>query len=76
MIQVSTHALFGTSHCDRCGQQLGVHTTSMFNFDTLCMPCKDKEKLHPDYEKAREAERQAIKNGDYNYVGIGRPVDL
>jgi hypothetical protein len=73
---MSKHALFGTEHCDRCGKELGTHVMSMFNKDTLCMDCKDKEKLHPDYNKAREAERQAIKNGDYNYMGIGKPADL
>ena len=73
---MSKHPLFGTKHCDRCGEQLGAHVMSMFNLDTLCMSCKDKEKLHPDYDRACEVERQAVQNGVRNFAGIGKPKDL
>ena len=49
---------------------------SMFNLDTLCIPCKDKEKLHPDYKQACEVERKAVQDGIRNFVGIGKPEDL
>lgn len=49
---------------------------SIFNTDTLCMPCKDKERNHPKYEEAREADNNAVKRGDYNFPGIGLPSDL
>jgi hypothetical protein len=48
----------------------------MFNTDMICLACGDKEKSHPDYEKARQVEAQAIQRGDYNFPGIGKPSDL
>lgn len=62
--------------CDRCHQDSRVTTMSMFNMDTVCMDCKEKETQHPDYEKAVEAERQACQRGDMNYPGIGKPENL
>lgn len=46
---------------------------SRFNVDLLCMPCEDEERRHPDYDRARQAEEEAVKRGDYNYPGIGPP---
>jgi len=43
---------------------------SVFNQDTICMSCKEKEKKDPDYELAREAESEAVRRGDYNYPGL------
>jgi hypothetical protein len=48
---------------------------SQFNEDLICLPCKDIERKHPDYEKASQAEMSQIKNGNYNYKGVGLPVD-
>jgi hypothetical protein len=62
--------------CDRCGKEDCATTMSMFNTDTLCMDCKAKERKHPGYEKARKAESNALLKGDYNFPGIGKPVDL
>lgn len=62
--------------CDRCGQEAFIVTTSMFNTDTICINCKKKEKRHPDYKKAVQAELQAVRSGDYNFPGIGKPTDL
>jgi hypothetical protein len=62
--------------CDRCGQETLAHTGSMFNTDQICLPCKDREEQHPRYAKARDAELEAVKSGDYNYPGIGLPADL
>jgi len=47
----------------------------MSKFDTalICMECDDKERQHPDYERATQAERKAIEAGDYNFPGIGFP---
>jgi hypothetical protein len=56
--------------CDRCGGDANPHTMSIFNQDTICMPCKEKEKRDPDYELARQAEADAVKRGDYNYPGL------
>ena len=71
--------MFGKKHgmCDRCFQPThGVTTTSMFNTEQICMPCKDKERNHPDYFVAEQADLDAIKRGDFNYQGIGLPDDL
>ena len=58
-------------YCDRCGAELKVRTMSMFNEDVICMDCKEKETHHPDYEKARKADLEEIKRGNYNFKGIG-----
>ena len=44
---------------------------SMFDYSLICLPCQTAEHKHPDYEKAREAELQAVKNGNQNFKGIG-----
>jgi len=63
--------------CDRCGLPHNGRTImSKFNTDTICMPCKDKEKAHPDYKKASDAEIEQVRQGNYNFTGIGLPKDL
>jgi hypothetical protein len=63
-------------NCDRCGAANVPTIMSMFNNDVLCMPCKTKETKHPDYKKAHDAETAAVKSGNYNFPGIGKPADL
>ena len=62
--------------CDRCRKQTGVHTMSMFNTQEICMDCEDAERKHPKYREANEADIARIKQGDYNFKGIGKPSDL
>lgn len=64
--------------CDRCGSSLKgqVMRMSFFNTDMCCLPCIEKERQHPDYQKAKEVERQAVLEGNYNFPGIGKPADL
>lgn len=62
--------------CARCGKETIAHTMSMFNADVICTECKAKERAHPMYEKARQADYDAIKKGNYNFKGIGKPDDL
>lgn len=62
---------FSKKFCDRCGAELTVRIMSMFNQDVICLECKEKERQHPDYAKARDAENEAVKNGNYNFKGIG-----
>ena len=58
--------------CDRCGGSLSKgRTMSRFNEDCICMDCSKKEREHPRYKEAVEAEMQAIRAGDYNFQGIG-----
>lgn len=49
---------------------------SMFNTEMCCNTCIQNERNHPDYEKARQAEHEAISRGEYNFPGIGLPDDL
>ena len=49
---------------------------SRFNTDILCMECERKEKAHPKYQEARDAELRAVQAGNYNYPGIGLPEGL
>lgn len=62
--------------CQRCGKDTGVTMMSRFNTDTCCMECIEKEKAHPDYKRARDAEEAAVLRGERNFPGIGKPSDL
>ena len=63
---------FKKTRCDRCGGSLdGGRTMSMFNEQTICMACKEKERKRPDYREAVEADHAAIRRGDFNFKGIG-----
>lgn len=58
-------------YCDRCGKDLtDGRIMSMFNRECICLECKEKEKLDKDYEKALQADNEAIKKGNYNFPGI------
>lgn len=59
--------------CERCGKETLAHTMSIFNTQTICLDCKDAERLLPTYEEAARAEIEAVKRGDYNFPGIGLP---
>nr|DAL96940.1 MAG TPA: hypothetical protein [Caudoviricetes sp.] len=62
---------FTQKHCDRCGKDLRKgRIMSMFNEDCICLDCKEKERQDKDYEKAVEAEHEAVKRGNYNFPGI------
>ena len=56
--------------CERCGKETNVHTTSWLNTENICEECSDKEKNHPVYGFAKESERRAVQNGDYNFPGV------
>lgn len=63
---------FTQKTCDRCGGLLDKgRTMSRFNEDCICMDCAEKEREHPRYKQAVEAEMEAVRNGDYNFKGIG-----
>lgn len=64
-------------NCDRCGENTGGATTmSYFNEDVLCMECDEKERAHPKFKEALEADQRAVRAGNYNFPGIGKPADL
>lgn len=62
--------------CDRCGKETIIHRMSKFNTDNCCMNCIDKETKHPLYKAACDADIEAVRNGNYNFEGIGKPADL
>lgn len=63
-------------NCDRCSEKLTIRTMSRFNTDCICPKCEEKEKKHPKYQEAVKAELEAVRNGNYNFEGIGKPSDL
>jgi hypothetical protein len=40
------------------------------------MDCLKKEQNHPKYKEASDAEMNAVRGGNYNFAGIGKPSDL
>lgn len=63
---------FTQKYCDRChGDLSDGRTMSMFNEDCICMKCKRKERERSDYKKAVQADHEQIKQGNYNFKGIG-----
>lgn len=62
--------------CDRCGKETKSFTMSMFNTQMICHNCETREMNHKDYEKARQADREQVLKGNYNFEGIGMPIDL
>ncbi len=57
-------------NCDRCKKKLISRTMSYLNKEILCLQCKEEEKTHPLYEKAKQKELEALKRGDYDYPGL------
>jgi len=69
------------THCERCGNSfkrnsVSIHTMSWFNLEHICIDCRNKEQQHPDFQRAKDAEIAALRAGDYNFSGIGKPADL
>ena len=63
---------FTKTKCDRCHGSLdGGRICSMYNQQTICMTCKEKEQQRADYRKAVEADHAEIRKGNYNFQGIG-----
>lgn len=65
-------------NCARCGVSLVNHVAGMsyFNTDVCCLDCLEKERQHPDYQRARQVELEEVRRGNYNFEGIGKPADL
>lgn len=65
-----------SSHCERCGKKMDLSIGSRFNTQQICMDCAEAEKKHPLYGLARDVEQEYVKQGEYNYEGIGLPPDI
>lgn len=60
------------TQCDRCGGSLAEgRIMSMYNRECICMKCKQAETQRADYRDALAADHEAIKQGNYNFDGIG-----
>lgn len=57
--------------CHRCFKESRSHIMSMYNTDLICFDCKEKETKRDDYKNAVDADIKAIRDGDYNFPGIG-----
>lgn len=64
------------NQCERCGVETNTTIMSMFNQETICLGCKEREKKHPLYSEAVQKDIEEIKSGNYNFAGIGKPQDL
>jgi hypothetical protein len=62
--------------CDRCKSPMSAYSMSYFNTEEICFECVEKERAHPAFERARDAELKACQGGNFNFPGIGLPADL
>lgn len=62
--------------CERCNEETNITRGSMFDTAMCCMECIEKERKHPKYQEAKDAEFRALLKGDYNFPGIGLPDEL
>lgn len=62
--------------CVRCKTETAYLCVSWFNRDEICGPCSDDEAFCPSYFRAVQAESDALRNGDWDFDGIGlSPID-
>jgi hypothetical protein len=57
--------------CERCGERDCALSVSYMNTDQVCLDCNADERRAPGYEAAKAAEIEAVRNGDYNFPGVG-----
>lgn len=57
--------------CPRCGGPMTAHSMSFFNTEEICLECKTDERQAPGFAAARAADEAAIKEGNYNFPGVG-----
>ena len=63
-------------NCERCGIPTFTLTMSIFNSQMICLECDKQERAHTLHAAAKEAELDAIRQGEMNFPGIGLPTDL
>jgi len=71
------------ARCERCGVTTTLLTMSRFNTQMICVArpdgqptCEQREKAHPAYPAAAHAELDAVRRGEWNFPGVGKPDDL
>ena len=63
-------------NCDRCNRITDTLKMSLFTNHYICETCMQKERNHPDFEKARDTVLDEMNKGNYDFEGIGLPDDL
>lgn len=53
--------------CDRCGAETRFTHVSWYNDQEICNDCRHDEQQRDDYQDCREAERQAVEQGNMNF---------
>ena len=61
----------GPEFCPRCGGPMTAHSMSFFNTEEICLECKIDERQAPGFADARAVDDAAIKQGNYNFPGVG-----
>lgn len=67
------------ARCERCGRESIATTMSWFNTEMICCgpgSCDEREEQHPEFERAKQVETEAVRRGDHNFQGVGLPGDL
>ena len=59
------------NRCERCYKETSVTTMSYFNTQMICLKCENEEQQAQRYAEAKRAENEAVRQGDYNFRGIG-----
>ena len=62
--------------CERCAKKTKLTKMSYFDKAMLCPMCWVKEAAHPRFHDAIRADEAAIRQGNFNFGGIGKPADL
>ena len=60
-----------TGTCQRCFEETSSYIMSMYSTRLICLVCKNKEEVRPDYKDAVDADVAEIKKGNFNFKGIG-----
>jgi two-component SAPR family response regulator len=64
------------STCDRCKEEVSTLKGSYFNTEMICLECDSRERAHSMFEMAKKIENEQVKQGNYNFEGIGLPIDI
>ena len=58
-------------HCQQCFEKGKWYIMSMYDTRMICEKCKAIEEKRPDYKDAVDADEAAIRQGNFNFKGIG-----
>lgn len=58
-------------NCQRCYNPSTGFIMSMYDESMICADCKSSEEKRADYKEACDADVAAIRQGNFNFKGIG-----